>query len=406
MKTRLLLVAAGVWVACSAPAPAAAPKEQVEPAPATAPQAGEKGAQAAAGDAPKKAAPKGAKKGGKGAEKIDKEKRNATPEEVLALKSYRAAMKEGREKTRAKKYTEAIAAFDRAIAALPDNTARAISERGYARLLGDQLDEASQDLDQAAGLTNDHKLLGQIWYNRGLIAEKQAKTEDALRAFLTSNQFNPTKAAEKKIAGAKSCALEVDRKSVAPAKAAGWLALFKLIQAEDYGYDDQNPASDQEAKKLLCEDSDCKETAPFLLKGDATQSLVIPQKGGSFLVFVSLGGLSYARCGMFGGNLEIAGLSPLRIKRTNHEPGEPGYDCVNEEGESLGEDTDPGQEGVSCMSFCADEGESSYDELFFDAKKNLVFTLSYSDEEEFKVSQSGTSIQVKGKTCEDSFTLP
>lgn len=398
MHTRAL-AALLLFAACQTQPSPPAPDKHPSPAPVASAPSTEKAA-------PVEGAKPATNKPKKGSGTVDREKRETTPDEDKALKAYRAAMKEGREKTRAKSYSEAIAAFDRAIAAMPDNTARAISERGYAKLLGEQLDAASADLDQAASLTTDHKLLGQIWYNRGLIAEKQGRPEDATRAFVTSNQFNPSKAAEKKIAGASSCAIEVERPAQAPKAAANWRAVAAILKASDYGMDDKTFSTDAEAKEYLCRGSSCPGKGPYLVDGELTQAIAIPQADGSFWVHDDFEGLTFARCGQYGGVLSLVSASPLHVKQTFSIPGAPGYDCFDAEGKSLGEDADPSQDGVDCVSFCMEEGEESSSHLFFDERGTLTLKLSYHEGEGYTVSQSGASVTVKGKSCADTLRLP
>ncbi len=100
-----------------------------------------------------------------------------------AQAAYRAAMRAGRKATDAARYDEAIDAFNDALKVRP-NDARAISERGFAYLLDGSLLGAEEDLDRAAGLTKDKKLLSSIWFNRGLVEDKRHEAENADRRLL------------------------------------------------------------------------------------------------------------------------------------------------------------------------------------------------------------------------------
>ncbi len=151
--------------------------------------------------------------------------------------AYRAGMRTGRKATDAKKYAEAIAGFDAALVAKP-NDARALGERGYARLLqGTDLDAAVRDLDTAASGTKDQKLLSTIWFNRGLIHEKRGDATNATASFAIANLMRPTKAAAAKLAGKPACPVEVQRAFVVdefpPLQAASWAALEKLLPHEN-----------------------------------------------------------------------------------------------------------------------------------------------------------------------------
>ncbi|HQY64270.1 MAG: hypothetical protein IPF92_04975 [Myxococcales bacterium] len=101
----------------------------------------------------------------------------------------------------------AVAAFDAALAALPGD-ARALSERGYARLLAGKLDAARADLREAEARSKDARLLAQIRFNHGLVAEKLGRADEAKVSVARSNALNPTKAAAAKLAGA-ACEAQV-----------------------------------------------------------------------------------------------------------------------------------------------------------------------------------------------------
>ncbi len=138
------------------------------------------------------------------------DRRPMTADEKQASKTYAAALGEGRAATSAKRYDDAIAAFDRAIAAKPGD-ARALSERGYARLLARDLASATKDLDRALEGTSDPALSGPIHFNLGLVAEARGDAEGARVAFARSNAVRPTKAAQAKLAGKSACVAVVDR---------------------------------------------------------------------------------------------------------------------------------------------------------------------------------------------------
>jgi tetratricopeptide (TPR) repeat protein len=109
---------------------------------------------------------------------------------------------EGRKATKAKKYAEAIAAFDAALEAWP-YLPKAYSGRGYARLLrgesGD-LEAAKRDFQRALEEeTGDMKFRAAVHFNLGLLAEKQKKPEEAKAWFRKSHGQNPTDATKKKL---------------------------------------------------------------------------------------------------------------------------------------------------------------------------------------------------------------
>lgn len=157
----------------------------------------------------------------------------AVPEDPAVRAAYRKGMRAGRKATDAKRYAAAIAGFDAALAAKP-NDARALGERGYARLLaGTDLDAAMRDLDASAGGTKNQKHLSTIWFNRGLIHEKRGDAANATASFAIANLMRPTKAAAAKLAGKTVCPVEVTRtfsvEDHPPLQAADWAALEKLL---------------------------------------------------------------------------------------------------------------------------------------------------------------------------------
>lgn len=104
----------------------------------------------------------------------------------------------GRKATRDKDYTAAVTAFDQAIAA-DSRAARAWSGRGYARLLAGQLDAAKDDLERALTLDTAADFQAAVWFNLGLVAEKQGDREAARAAYGKANTLKPSKAARGKL---------------------------------------------------------------------------------------------------------------------------------------------------------------------------------------------------------------
>lgn len=98
----------------------------------------------------------------------------------------------GRKLTRERKYDEAIAALDAAIAADP-GLHRAWAERGFAKLHGGDLDGAQSDCEKAYELDENPKFRGAIAYNLGLIAKKRGDIEGAKKHFRNSLGLRPNK---------------------------------------------------------------------------------------------------------------------------------------------------------------------------------------------------------------------
>ena len=78
--------------------------------------------------------------------------------DIERAKQYVDGISRGRKTTVAKDYAAAVRHFDRALAAEPGD-ARALSERGYAQLLGGDLDAAAKDLEAAAKRATSAELL-------------------------------------------------------------------------------------------------------------------------------------------------------------------------------------------------------------------------------------------------------
>lgn len=95
--------------------------------------------------------------------------------EVEALRAYGQALGRGRKLTIQKKYDDAVAAFDKALRALPGDP-RALSERGFARLQGGDLDGAEGDFYDAIAREPEAKILSAATYNLALVADKRGNT--------------------------------------------------------------------------------------------------------------------------------------------------------------------------------------------------------------------------------------
>lgn len=242
---------ASLLLACQATplAPVAAGQPAGQPAPAGQAVNGDKPATAgpaAVVDAKASPAPKTTPS--RGAERPAK--RSIDAAETAALAAYAAEMQVGRTQTRAKAYSEAIAAFDRALVQQP-NSPRALAERGYAKLLAKDLEGARSDLEGARQRTQDPARLGPIWFNVGLVAEASGNPEGALRAFTLANELKPSKAAAARLAGKLVCTAEIERQPKPGAGFASWKALYDHLRADT----EEPPLTrDSELHEALCYD--------------------------------------------------------------------------------------------------------------------------------------------------------
>jgi tetratricopeptide (TPR) repeat protein len=172
-----------------------------------------------------------------------------------ASKDFESAMAAGRAATHAKRYPEAIAAFQRAQNA-QGMTTRASSELGYAQLLAGQADGARRTLTAAWDDAFETRLRAEIAYNLGLAAEALHEPDKALAWFFDSQSLRPTKAAEAKIQGKAFCPVEIDSKPVPATEHASLLAAIADLRL-DLGDAVTPPKTEAEAKKLLCAENDC-----------------------------------------------------------------------------------------------------------------------------------------------------
>jgi tetratricopeptide (TPR) repeat protein len=121
--------------------------------------------------------------------------KKAAPKEDKKLTSserqqYMKALNEGRTAHRAKDFTAAISAFDKALALFPDDP-RALSEKGWSEFQSKDLKAAASDTNNAIGRTTDNGLLGSSYYNLGRILEEQQKTKEAIEAYQESLKTRP-----------------------------------------------------------------------------------------------------------------------------------------------------------------------------------------------------------------------
>lgn len=296
----------------------------------------------------------------------------ATADEIAKQRRVVSAIARGRKETAAKRYPAAIAAFDEAVAVNPSD-ARALAERGYARLLeGRDLPAAAADLHEAAALATDKKLLSQIWFNLGLV-EESTSGDNAKTDFWMANHLAPSAAARAKLGGKPVCPVRVDR-SVAQGGAAKtsyaaktWLALSRAI-AKD-GADDA-PKTESEAVRALVGEP-AAPRAPVLVTVGAAGSgrevyLVVPRGGElrATLVGDEWGGRCPGEVAF-----EIAAATPGLVHVRGREREEGGYSfmCIPKDGDAephpcSGDEID--DPAMATQSFCAGGTATARDLLY------------------------------------------
>jgi len=216
-----------------------------------------------------------------------------TPEQ---LKRYQAALGAGRVATQRHDSVASERAFGEALAAIPDD-ARAHGERGYARLLQGDLKGANADFDKAFGASNDPKLTAQIWFNRGLAAERDGDEEKARAYYANSFQFNPTQAARRKLDGKTMCPASVTRLDghEYPNWLAAWNDLSRKNQAES-GWKKAPQPSDDPAVRTAYGIENCSDLCVGYSETDRTLHAFVPLESGAVRVFRDVYEQSGGRC--------------------------------------------------------------------------------------------------------------
>jgi tetratricopeptide (TPR) repeat protein len=175
--------------------------------------------------------------------------------ERQTLLLYQHALERGRAATVRGELAEAERAFDEALSARPHD-ARALAERGYARLRAERLDEADADLAAAQGHVADNTLSAQVYYNRGLIAEKRGQAVLARDYFAFSLDANPTAAARRKLAGKSTCpaSVSVPDADTPPLEVFPSLAAARReleLSVEDSVRESESPVTNEAVRELL-----------------------------------------------------------------------------------------------------------------------------------------------------------
>lgn len=111
---------------------------------------------------------------------------------LTALKAARAAQKAG-------DLAQAVAQFNAAIVAWPDNP-QALGERGWARYKQGKLDEAQADLLAALARTSNGNTRGSQLYNLGRVHEAAGRTPAAIAAYRASLTARPHPVVRKRLA--------------------------------------------------------------------------------------------------------------------------------------------------------------------------------------------------------------
>jgi hypothetical protein len=168
-----------------------------------------------------------------------------TEEEKKEHALFLAAMAKGRAAATKRDYFTAIRAFDDAVKHAPHD-AQPLGERGYVKYLSNDMKGARTDLEAARALGASPKTMAAIWFNLGLVRERQGDTEGARAAFANSESISHSKAAEDEIAGLSSCTADITPGGDDLQKAANWRETAILLQI------DPQPQNEKSAKDAVC----------------------------------------------------------------------------------------------------------------------------------------------------------
>jgi len=341
------------------------------------------------------AAPSAEPKAKKKPEAPGKEPPKKAEHETLA--TYWKAMNDGRAATRAKKWEDAYAAFDRALKAMPDD-ARAISERGYAKLLAKDYVGAIADLDRAVARTKDRKLLGQIYFNNGLAAEAKGDAAAARAAFARSNEYNPTPAAKKKLEGQTTCTavITAEPPSSPPKTYATWRSAYDDARKEFEDLEEWSSEGATLGKFCSNKWSSGAACVATLGIGNFEGRLYVPTKAGKIAMFelALVGG----RCG---GSIEPKVVSDEGDVTHVSWKTSQGISVLLTE--KNGEMVDCGEKDLDCTSACGDD-EITYNDLFVakDSGESMLFVGREADKDKdpLTLSVEMPVVKIKGKGCD------
>jgi len=260
------------------------------------------------------------------------------PVAPCSRRAFNLGLSNGRKAFAEKHYSDAVQEFTRAVAARPLDP-RARGELGYAQLYAEQLEEADTNLrvgaELAAGV-GDKALAAQIWFNRGLVAEKQTAHREIARAcFAVSDQLNSTAATRAKLKDQSKCPIAMERMSSTSTSkddaltiVLGWkgvhAALMDRIMGGEEGIKERarpKPATEEEAKHRSCvsyalseklEGNPCQsapswqiQTGHMMYRDFITE--VIPLDGGRFALVEIVRGGGGPPSGTIHGDTALAG---------------------------------------------------------------------------------------------------
>jgi len=280
-------------------------------------------------------------------------------------KAYLSALVAGRKATVAKDYVHADQHFSKCLELVPKD-ARALAERGYARLLEGKLAEADADLAAAADGAPSATLLLQILHNRMLVARKRGDDPAAARFEKAKIELK----AARRLASGVTCNTATqpsDLKPEQPKTLAEALKLACAAHAKEASIKPEEvtlgtvaiPTASSEADLWqLATDGPARDGGWTLTTNgpdsSTTANHVLISHGGHFYLYPKLSFAMMARCGYSPeAEVKVAGgvAVPWHIEIASTDDGV-GYLCAWKDGTQSSCDSREGAEGEPVQSFC------------------------------------------------------
>jgi tetratricopeptide (TPR) repeat protein len=281
-------------------------------------------------------------------------------------KIYVNALGAGRRATKKKDWQKAEEAFDKCLQLVPED-ARARAERGYAKLLQGQLDEAKTDFDEAMKYTDSTSLLQQIAFNLVQVA-KQKGDEKAEKRW---TKYRKDLAKSHRVSAGVTCTFDVQTVSLVPFRTKNlselWPVILKAhgsgtlsdIKLSDASSSTEIPlsATNAELWKGISAHHESEEGNYSFTTSDNTQQVghVVFKKNGEYFLYAGLSVYwPIARCPYGDAEPSVlgGGGEPLRVEiASNIET--LGYMCENKRGKSAPCGTSEDEDETPVQSFCA-----------------------------------------------------
>jgi len=291
-----------------------------------------------------------------------------------AANEYLAALARGRKATLAKDFALAEAQFSRCLQLLPKD-ARALAERGYARLLNEQLPDAEADLAAASDSAPNATLLLQILHNRMLVAQKRGDETAARRFEQKKKELKQAHTQNGVSCHTEQTALEL--KPATPGSLKDAVALAIAAHAKAVGRDPSEVSLAPEAPPAGITEGELWQRVTNGPRRDgswtfATDSFgdsrhVLISQGSRLYLYPSLTTIMFARCPSFA-DVRVAGgaAQPWHIRVSTSETYED-YMCEWPDGSFAPCTEDRAEAGKPMQSFCR-WTSSQEDLLVLDAK--------------------------------------